>query len=730
MIETAENKGVIYEFGKFVLDPHERVLFADGKAIHLTDKVFETLLLFIRHNGRLLTKDEMMASIWEESFVEESNLARNVSRLRKILNTGGGQMIETLPRRGYRFLANVKEVNGETSLLVHRRLRVKITNIEEEAALPPGPDQIRIEGRIRRPRWKARLLAFAATFLTVGALVIAGSFLWSRGTAPSDLLPENGAIRLAADPKEEESHPSWTKDGRIRFLRIDSSRHARSVIINADGTNQTEVSDFAALDWGFWSPDGRKVLFVKRNDQSIFYLADASGENEIAMPFVGGSFNWAPDSQKIVYQNRSDAGNQEIFVYSLETGKSRNITNDPALDADPSFSPDGKQIVFASLRDGNAELYLMNTDGSAVRRLTNSPAWDSHPVFSPDGTTIAFPSNRESEDSDIYLMSASGGNIRRLTDWKTNEYVEPGCWSPDGTQIAFVSDREGNDDIFVMSAEVYRPRLILADNDSNIAFPTLSPDGLQMAYQAETVGKTGELRTYDTGTKRSRTLLEAANVDLAPAFSPKGDWIAFHNRIEGNTEICLIRPDGSELKNLTNNAARDAGPAWSPDGTQIAFASNRGGNSGKYDLYLMNADGNDPRQIYSSNVGMSVSPAWSPNGRELVFVNDKEDSETGNFEVFKIALGTGATEKRLTFRPRSDSQPVFSADGKHIVFASNTDGNSEIYVMNSDGTNQLRITRNIAEDAFPQWSADGKRITFASNRTGKFAIYEIEFPEG
>jgi DNA-binding winged helix-turn-helix (wHTH) protein/tetratricopeptide (TPR) repeat protein len=127
MSETTENKGFIYEFGKFVLDPQERVLLADGKSVHLTDKVFDTLLLLIHHNGRLLSKDEMIAALWRESFVEESNLAKNISRLRKILNSDGVELIETLPKRGYRFRAEVNEIDGETNLLVHRRLRVRVS---------------------------------------------------------------------------------------------------------------------------------------------------------------------------------------------------------------------------------------------------------------------------------------------------------------------------------------------------------------------------------------------------------------------------------------------------------------------------------------------------------------------------------------------------------------------------------------------------------------------------
>src|SRR5215204_2894101 len=126
-----EKTGVIYEFGKFTLDPGERVLLVDREPVHLSDKVFDTLLLLIQNNGKLLTKDEMMTSIWEESFVEEGNLAKNISRLRKILNADGVELIETMPKRGYRFRADIKQIDGATNLLVHRNLRVKITQTDE-----------------------------------------------------------------------------------------------------------------------------------------------------------------------------------------------------------------------------------------------------------------------------------------------------------------------------------------------------------------------------------------------------------------------------------------------------------------------------------------------------------------------------------------------------------------------------------------------------------------------
>src|SRR5437868_2927164 len=107
MHETVENKGPLYEFGGFVVDPDERVLLVNGKNVHLADKIFDTLLLLLRHNGHLLTKDEMMSRLWEDSYVEEGNLAKNISRLRKILNSEGTEFIETLPKQGYRFVGEV-----------------------------------------------------------------------------------------------------------------------------------------------------------------------------------------------------------------------------------------------------------------------------------------------------------------------------------------------------------------------------------------------------------------------------------------------------------------------------------------------------------------------------------------------------------------------------------------------------------------------------------------------
>jgi Tol biopolymer transport system component/DNA-binding winged helix-turn-helix (wHTH) protein len=727
MPQADGNNGHIFEFGKFVLDPNERILFADGQPVHLTDKVFDTLHLFIQNNGRLLTKEQMMSSIWEESFVEEGNLAKNISRLRKILRTDDTALIETIPRRGYRFAADVKELNGDTSLLIRRNLRVKITQTEHEVAKESDerPKSLGNSSPVRR----SRVVAVVAVALV---LVIASGlgfyFLKSDAAVASGegsaLGNEDGFLRLTNDPSDD-FWPKWTKDGRIRFYRRGSDKRGKNILINADGTGQTEVQFKGEIYPQFlhWSPDGSKVVFSKPGDDSATYLANADGSNEVALPRIGNT-DWSPDGKKIVYQrNAGEPGLSELFIYSIETGKTENITNHPGFDADPNFSPDGSQLVFASSRDGNAEIYIMNSDGTDVRRLTNSPAWDNHPVFSPDGTTIAFNSDRENENSDVLLMNTDGGDMRALMRWKSNESVEPGCWSPDGTQIAFVSDREGNDEVFVANAEIYKPQPMSADDNVALQNASYSPDGKLIVMQAGLPDRTGELRIYDTESKQTRVVTTAESGDIQPVFSPDGSKIAFQKKIGSNTEICLINLDGSDLVNLTQNPARDITPHFSPDGSKILFATNRGGDTGLFQSYVMNADGSDQRRAYLRD-GFVFSSTWMPDGIQILLGVDV--SNAGDVDIFRTSIDDPSLSERLTFHKKWDAQPEASPDGTKIAFASNADGNWEVYLMNSDGTGRFRLTRNAAFDWSPRWSPDGTKLLLNSNRSGTWAIYTID----
>lgn len=189
-MEAVESERFIYEFGEFVLDPNEKTLLVSGTPIHLPAKEFSTLLLLVEHNGHALTKDEMMSAIWEDAFVEESNLAKKISRLRKIVNTNGHEFIETLPKHGYRFKADLRRsvVERNEPLILEKRtvkrLRVAVENVDDE-----GESQLALPAASRAVFTRARI-AVAAIIAILG---VTAAWFWARRT-PSLQKPESIAV--------------------------------------------------------------------------------------------------------------------------------------------------------------------------------------------------------------------------------------------------------------------------------------------------------------------------------------------------------------------------------------------------------------------------------------------------------------------------------------------------------------------------------------------------------
>ncbi|HJX61829.1 MAG TPA: hypothetical protein VJ578_04595, partial [Dehalococcoidia bacterium] len=139
---------------------------------------------------------------------------------------------------------------------------------------------------------------------------------------------------------------------------------------------------------------------------------------------------------KIAFHSYRD-GNAEIYVMNADGSGQTRLTNEPATDNLPSWSPDGSRIAFSSTRDGNAEVYVMNADGSGQARLTNNPAYDNEAHWSPDGSKIAFSTDRDG-NGEIYVMNADGSGQTNLTNDPAGDGSGP-TWSPDGSQIAFGS---------------------------------------------------------------------------------------------------------------------------------------------------------------------------------------------------------------------------------------------------------------------------------------------------
>lgn len=201
----------IYEFGPFRLDATERILLREGELVPLPLKAFETLLALIERRGHVIDKDELMQKVWPDTFVEEGNLAKNISALRKILSNGNGAQdyIETIPKRGYRFVAQVKELSdGPMDLIVAERVRAHIATEEEEddsssdsAALPFSPQQALPPSTSQPGRaWRRRKVIF----LVIGLLLVAGGaitfYYWLRANRTQQAEVEVKVKSLAVLP--------------------------------------------------------------------------------------------------------------------------------------------------------------------------------------------------------------------------------------------------------------------------------------------------------------------------------------------------------------------------------------------------------------------------------------------------------------------------------------------------------------------------------------------------
>lgn len=264
--------------------------------------------------------------------------------------------------------------------------------------------------------------------------------------------------------------------------------------------------------------------------------------------------------------------------------------------AGATFPGANKWLACQSARDVNfAEIYLLRADGGPQRNVTNSPATDQGPAFSPDGNLMAFHTNRDG-NFEIYVKDMDADTLTNVSSFAAGGETFP-TWSADTTRLGFTSNRDGNTEIYVMDADGTSP-VRLTDHPGQDALPDWSPDGSKIAFNTNRDQPVAvpnhppetEIYLVDPDTAALTRITEVPGIDAGASFSPDGSKIAFHSNRDGDFEIYVMNADGTGQTQITDNPASDTFASWSPDGTRLSFTSNRDDASNP-DVYVMGADG-------------------------------------------------------------------------------------------------------------------------------------------
>ena len=262
------------------------------------------------------------------------------------------------------------------------------------------------------------------------------------------------------------------------------------------------------------------------------------------------------------------------------------------------------RIAFVSNAGGKfKEIYVVHLDGSEKAQVTNNQTINLSPSWSPDGRSLLYTSYKERTPS-LYRFDFLSGKETKLP---SNSGLNlGGRWSPHGKFIALSLERQGNVDIYLLDREGRLVRRLTQDPGIDVS-PSWSPDGDRLVFVSDRSG-TPELYLLDLSGGRERRLTYTGGYNTSPRWSPKGNKIAYTGRVQGRFNIFTIDVEGGQPQMLTSDSANNEDPSWSPDGRFIAFTSNR---QGRYHLYIMQASGENQQRLTGLG-GDDTNPTWSP----------------------------------------------------------------------------------------------------------------------
>ena len=658
-----------FAFGDFRVDSEERVLLRDGERVPLTPKVFDLLLLLVEHHGHVLEKDRLMKAIWPDAFVEEGNLTQNISVLRKILNDEGQRFIQTIPRRGYRFVGQVRELKDETLLIEEHSL----TRVVLEETQSESPGVVPVTMKHPRRSWRRTL------FISAGALIVvtAGGIGWTV------LGPRQVASRA----------PAPFEVSNVTLRTITSTGNIVYGVISPDG----QFVAYATVD-----EDNRYTLWLQRTGSKEPLQLNQPTDHPVGPAAISHDSNW------IYY---GDVNPEQplkgftLYRMPLFGGAARKVMEDVHVFA--AISPDDQRILLHRFKPtGGVDVITVNAlDGSDEVLIASSNNASEYlgTQWSPDGSKLLFFSSEQRADGTYWSLSempARGGAHQVILPAAQRRiwYI---AWANSGRGIVMTA----TDPITKIAQLFY---VSYPDGETHritndlVGYTTVSVGGeMIMAGKVER-----QSRIWVTNWPHPKPDRRAIDRDIADGLSWTPDGrIVYDTNDDGRSHIWMADTEGSQRRQLSPDNFEERQPDVSPDGTLIAFLSKRSGILG---LWVMDADGRNARRLTPDNA-RGWEPRFAPDGQSIYFLMERENRSF----LARVSVG-GGEPLVIADDVNTDCYFDISPDGKRIAY-SIRDGDQKrtrvvVRAMDSDSPKSYF---EIEPAYFLRWTPDGQSLAYA-----------------
>jgi Tol biopolymer transport system component/DNA-binding winged helix-turn-helix (wHTH) protein len=664
-----------YEFGSFRLDAAEYVLLRDGQVIPVSPKVFETLLVLVENSGHVVGKEELYKQVWQDAFVEETNLTKNISILRKILSEGDAErsFIETVPKRGYRFVAPVRRSGSEHT--EHESKSVASETTQVDLARPTSSAEY-IFSQIKNHRY------VLASVLGIAAVVIVGVGF--------------GLYKLAFQKKTGISLAS------TQITRLTSSGNAIKAAISADGKWLVYVE----------SDGEHQSLWLKQ-------VAVPGSNTQIMAPanvaYQGVAIS--PDGNYVYYTlTEPSSVTGTLYQVPILGGTARKLFT--GIYSSVAFSSDGKQIAYFYWINDEDRLMVANKDGTGQRQLVARRGneflvYRDGLSWSPDSKTIltTIGTFTPEQSMTVAVVSPENGAITLFSQQKFKR-IDDIAWLSNGQGVLVSATDEfgptgpgGSNKIWQISYPSGNGQKITNDLNSYQTISLTADSNSLATVQTETLGNLWIASMNELA--NSSQITSGRHLANFPSWAHDGKVVYALNS-GGNFDLYLLDPREGTPKQLTANSGNNNYPVVSPDGRYVVFSSDR---SGPLCLWRIDIDGSNPKQL--TNQTSVSTPSFAPDSRTIVYVAQVNISTLSTVSI------DGGEPRQLT--KNATLWPVFSPDGTRIACLYSEEPNSpfRISIIPANGGPSIKAFPPPSGLTMPlRWTPDGKAILYGITRRG------------